>query len=117
MASPVEWPSARDVGKRSRVKLFRIVSLTEGVSWLLLLFVAMPLKYGAGWPLGVQVLGRVHGALFVLFVVTLARAALEANWGTPKVARAFGSSLVPFGAFWLERELRAEAAQARATAG
>jgi integral membrane protein len=90
------------------VKLFRIVSLTEGVSWLLLFFVAMPLKYGAGWPQGVQVLGRIHGGLFVLFLFALARAAIEAEWGVVKVARAFLASLVPFGAFWLERKLREE---------
>lgn len=92
------------------MKRFRIVSLTEGVSWLLLLFVAMPLKYGAGWPDAVRVLGRVHGALFVLFVVTLASAATSAGWNARQVARAFISSLVPFGAFWLEAKLRAETA-------
>lgn len=90
------------------MKLFRIVSLTEGVSWLLLFFIAMPLKYGAGWPVGVQVMGRIHGGLFVLFIFTLARAAIEAEWGFVKTARAFVASLVPFGAFWLEKRLREE---------
>lgn len=90
------------------MKLFRIVSLTEGVSWLLLFFIAMPLKYGAGWPVGVQVMGRIHGGLFVLFIFTLARAAIEAEWGFSKTARAFLASLVPFGAFWLEKRLREE---------
>jgi hypothetical protein len=47
------------------MKLFRIVSLVEGVSWLLLLFIAMPLKYGFGEPLMVRWLGRAHGGLFV----------------------------------------------------
>ncbi len=91
------------------MKLFRIISLAEGVSWLLLFFVAMPLKYGAGWTPGVFVMGRVHGALFVLFVLTLARAAIEADWSARQVARAFIASLIPFGAFWLERRLREEA--------
>ena len=90
------------------MKLFRIISLTEGVSWLLLFFVAMPLKYGAGWPEGVRVMGRVHGGLFVLFVLTLARAAIDVGWGPRLIARAFVSSLVPFGAFWLELRLREE---------
>jgi integral membrane protein len=95
------------------VKVFRFVSLAEGVSWLLLAFIAMPLKYGAGWPLGVQLMGRVHGALFVLFIFTLARAAIEAEWGFAKVMRAFIASLVPFGAFWLEKQLREEERAAR----
>lgn len=90
------------------MKLFRIISLSEGVSWLLLFFIAMPLKYGAGWPGGVWVMGRVHGGLFVLFVFTLARAAVEQEWGFRQVARAFIASLVPFGAFWLERRFREE---------
>lgn len=95
------------------VKVFRFVSLAEGVSWLLLFFVAMPLKYGAGWPLGVQVMGRIHGGLFVLFIFTLTRAAIEAGWGIRQVTRAFFASLVPFGAFWLEKQLREEERAAR----
>ena len=91
------------------MKTFRFVSLAEGVSWLLLLFVAMPLKYGFGQPEAVRVLGRVHGGLFVLFLLTLSMAAVEAGWNFKQVARAFLASLVPFGAFWLEKTLRAEA--------
>jgi integral membrane protein len=90
------------------VKLFRIISLCEGVSWLLLFFIAMPLKYGAGWALGVQWMGRVHGALFVAFLFALVPASIEARWGLFKVARAFIASLAPFGAFWLEKKLREE---------
>jgi integral membrane protein len=98
------------------MKLFRVVSLSEGVSWLLLLLVAMPLKYVWGWPQGVQVLGRIHGGLFVAFGVTLAIAATEAGWNARQVVRAILASFVPGGAFWLERELRREsdAAEGRA---
>ena len=102
------WSFGRDLFKGNAVKLFRLISLTEGVSWLLLFFIALPLKYGAGWPDGVRVMGRVHGGLFVLFVLTLARAAIEAGWGPRLIARAFLSSLVPLGAFWLERRFREE---------
>lgn len=90
------------------MKAFRIVSLVEGVSWLLLLFIAMPLKYGFNEPLLVRWLGRAHGGLFVLFLVTLAIASAEAEWKLTKIARAFIASLVPFGAFWLEKKLREE---------
>ncbi len=91
------------------MKLFRFISLAEGVSWLALLFIAMPLKYAFGQPEAVRLLGRVHGGLFVLFILTLAMAATEAGWKFRQVARAFLASLVPFGAFWLEKRLRAEA--------
>lgn len=93
------------------MRVFRFVSLAEGVSWLLLLFIAMPLKYAFAEPMAVRLLGRVHGGLFVLFLVTLATAAAEAGWGARQVGRAFLASLVPFGAFWLERKLRAEQVQ------
>jgi integral membrane protein len=93
------------------MRLFRAVSLAEGVSWLLLLFVAMPLKYALGQPEAVRLLGRIHGGLFVLFLITLALAATEQEWKFPKVARAFVAALLPFGAFWLERKLRAESKQ------
>lgn len=94
------------------MKLFRAVSLTEGISWLVLLFIAMPLKYGFDAPQAVRIVGRIHGGLFVAFLLTLIGAAIEARWGFVKVARAFVASLVPFGAFWLEKKLREEDAAA-----
>jgi len=50
------------------VAVLRVVSALEGLSYLLLVFVAMPLKYGFGWPLGVRVSGMGHGWLFIAFV-------------------------------------------------
>lgn len=94
------------------MKLFRAVSLTEGVSWLVLLFIAMPLKYFFDMPMAVRWAGRIHGGLFVAFIITLAMAAVEARWGIVKILRAFIASLFPFGAFWLEKKLREEDAAA-----
>ncbi len=90
------------------LKLFRAVSLVEGVSWLLLLFIAMPLKYGLGRPEAVTVLGRAHGLLFVLFLLALGRLAVDGTWKPSQLSRAFVASFVPFGAFWLEWRLRKE---------
>jgi integral membrane protein len=90
---------------------FRIVSLLEGVSYILLVGIAVPLKYLAGDPSLVKILGRVHGGLFVLFLFVLARAAMGIPWGWRRVAVAFVASIVPFGAFWLERTLRREEAE------
>jgi integral membrane protein len=94
---------------RSEVGRFRLVSLLEGVSYLLLLGVGVPLKYGFDQPLVVKVMGRIHGGLFVFFCLSLIQAAIAASWGWSKVMRALGASLVPFGALWLERTLRREA--------
>jgi integral membrane protein len=90
------------------MKLFRAVSLIEGLSWLLLLFIAMPLKYGLGRPEAVAILGRAHGVLFVLFILALGWVAAEGTWKLSQLARAFVASLIPFGAFWLEWTLRRE---------
>ena len=89
------------------MKLFRVVSICEGVSWLLLL-AAMPFKYGFHLPQGVQLMGRIHGGLFVAFMLTLAMAAVEASWGPRRIGRAMLAAVVPGGVFWLERELRRE---------
>jgi integral membrane protein len=92
------------------VTQFRAVSLLEGVSYLLLLGVAVPVKYLLHEPALVRVLGRVHGGLFVLFVLALVRAAAAAEWKASRSITAFVASVLPFGAFWFERKLRAEAA-------
>jgi len=78
----------------------------EGVSYLVLLAVAMPLKYLAGLPLAVRISGAVHGVLFLAFVLTLARVATEQGWKARRVGRWMLGSIVPFALFWLERELR-----------
>ena len=94
----------------SALRRFRHVALAEGVSYLVLLFVAMPLKYWAGLPLAVRVVGGLHGALFVVFVVALLHAASERGWPILRTATAFVSSLVPFATFVFDRSLRRELA-------
>lgn len=85
----------------SAVRLFRIVGHLEGASYVLLVFVAMPLKYALHWPMGVRVMGSLHGLLFLAFLAALARAALEHRWPARASLRAFAASLVPFGMFFL----------------
>lgn len=96
---------------RSDLGRLRIISLLEGASFLVLLGLAMPLKYLAGRPEMVQVLGRVHGALFILFVLALGQVTVSVPWRISRAVLAFGSSLVPFGALWLEGRLRREMAE------
>lgn len=85
---------------------FRYVALAEGISYLVLLGVAMPLKYLAGKPLAVQLLGLLHGWLFVAFVVLAALMTYHFSKGIKWFIRAFILSLLPFGTFVLEKELR-----------
>jgi integral membrane protein len=90
------------------LRQLRVVAFLEGLSFILLLFVAMPLKYMAGLPLAVRVTGSVHGVLFVAFVYVLLRAATEHDWPIKRSAGAFVASLVPFGTFVLDRALKRE---------
>ena len=84
----------------------RLVALAEGISYLLLLGVAMPLKYIYDKPEAVGIVGMAHGVLFVLLVLVLLHAHLERKWGLWFSIMVFVSSLVPFGAFWMESRLK-----------
>lgn len=85
---------------------FRLISFAEGVSYVLLLFMAMPLKYFANMPIFVKVIGMIHGILFILFMVYLVVAAREYSWNVKFNTWAFIASLVPFGTFILEKKLK-----------
>jgi integral membrane protein len=87
---------------------FRVIAFWEGLSFLVLLFIAMPLKYGLGLPQAVRVVGMAHGVLFMAYLYTLMMAAIEHRWGLKRVFIAFIASLVPGGTFWLEAQLRRE---------
>lgn len=101
----------------SALRQLRWVALVEGLSFLLLLFVAMPLKYLAGQPQAVKVVGMAHGLLFVAFLAALARAHWARGWGLGRSALALLTSLVPFGTFALDVSLRRELAQAEVQHG
>lgn len=95
---------------KSEVGRLRLVGILEGVSFLLLLGVAMPLKYLAGMPMAVRVVGMAHGVLFILYLCALADAALTKKWGLRRVGLLAAASLVPFGPLLADRGLREEAA-------
>jgi integral membrane protein len=83
----------------------RLVALMEGVSYALLLCVAMPLKHVWHLPLATKLAGSVHGFLTLWFILALVRAALELKWPLKRSALAFMASLVPFGAFVFDHSL------------
>ena len=93
---------------RTAVGRLRVVSAIEGLSYALLLFVAMPVKYGLSEPFLVTVLGRAHGLLFVLFAGALLHAWLDAEWRFGRALWLGFLSVVPLGALWIERDLRRE---------
>lgn len=91
---------------RDPLARLRLVGMLEGVSFLLLLGVAMPLKYLAGQPEMVRVTGMAHGVLFMLYVAAVAHAALELRWPLGRVAGALAASVLPFGPFVFDAHLR-----------
>jgi integral membrane protein len=97
-----------DAGARS-IEHLRIAGKIEGVSYLFLLGVAMPLKYLAGLPLAVKIGGWIHGLLFVVFVIVLLNAMRRARLPFASACSAFVASLLPFGPFVIDRRLEAVA--------
>ena len=83
----------------------RITALLEGVSYLLLLFVGMPLKYVWHLPTPNLYIGAAHGALFVLYVVLVIWVKFRLNWALTKTGWALLASVIPFGTFWAEVKL------------
>jgi integral membrane protein len=87
---------------------FRRIAWVEGWSFLVLLGVAMPLKYLAGLPLAVRIVGMAHGVLFIAYVVLLALLFARKAFTFERTTWALILSLVPFGTFLLERQLARE---------
>ena len=88
------------------IKHVCIVGIAEGYSYLLLLGVAMPLKYFAGIPEVVRIVGSIHGFLFMLYVVVVLRAAMRLKWPWKQTMEIMIAAVIPFGTFFLERKLR-----------
>ncbi|RDB08015.1 DUF3817 domain-containing protein [Runella aurantiaca] len=90
---------------KNTIGRLRIIGFLEGISFLVLLFIAMPLKYMAGQPMAVKITGMAHGVLFVLYILYVVMAAVEYSWPIKKSVLAFFASLVPFGTFWADAKL------------
>lgn len=77
----------------------------EGVSYLLLLFIAMPLKYMFDMPQAVKIVGSIHGGLFVAYVILLALVHIKLKLKITQSIGLFLMSLLPFGTFYLHKFL------------
>ncbi|EDM27466.1 hypothetical protein LNTAR_05121 [Lentisphaera araneosa HTCC2155] len=88
------------------IDLFKKVAFWEGVSYLLLVFVAMPMKYLAGYPQAVRIVGMAHGVLFVMFCLILADLLRRKEFTFNFSVFAFIMSILPFGTFYLEGKIK-----------
>ena len=83
---------------------FRIVSLLEGVSYLLLLFIATPIKYLQDNPEYVKMLGMPHGILFMLYVVLAIVIQKQMKWDNKTLGIVLLCSIIPFGTFYVDKK-------------
>ena len=90
----------------SSIKTLRLLANLEGLSLILLLFVAVPLKYLMNIPRASQIIGPIHGILFLLFVVKTLSFAVEKNWSFSKITwKVLLACLVPFGTFYIDYKI------------
>ena len=93
------------------IRLLRGTGIAEGISFLVLLLVAMPLKYIWGWPLAVKYVGWAHGLLFVSYVSLAYYTKEVCNWPFKKFFYAFIAAWLPLGTFVFDRQLKQDAQQ------
>jgi len=86
------------------LKLFKITSFLEGLSYILLLFVGVPLKYMAGNSLVVKSLGMPHGLLFLAYVVLALFIRSRMKWDPKTTFIVLIASLLPFGTFYVNKK-------------
>jgi len=85
-------------------KTFRIVSILEGVSYLLLLFIATPIKYILGNETFVKMLGMPHGLLFICYIILAIMMKYELNWKSKTFIIVLAASIIPFGTFYIDKK-------------
>jgi integral membrane protein len=97
---------ARSRCVKNPIPFLRQIAFAEAISFLVLLGVAMPLKYFAGLPIAVKIVGLIHGLLFLTFCVALFRVMTRAKWPIGRGALIFVAALLPFGPFVVDRRMR-----------
>jgi integral membrane protein len=93
---------------RTSIGRLRVAGWLEGSSLLVLMGIAMPLKYLAGRPRAVEIVGWIHGVLFVVYSLLLLEALLDRKWPLRRAALLFIAAFLPFGTFVVDGRLRRE---------
>ncbi len=84
----------------------RLTGISEGVSFLVLLLIAMPLKYFFDIPMAVKVVGWLHGGLFIMYIILVFSSIRLMKWNIVSVMVALAASLLPLGTFFLDKGWR-----------
>ncbi|MBT8326589.1 MAG: DUF3817 domain-containing protein, partial [Bacteroidia bacterium] len=86
------------------IQIFRIVSYLEGISYILLLGVGVPLKYLAGNDAWVKALGMPHGLLFIAYIFIAYVVKTKLNWNNSTFIMVLLAAIIPFGTFYIDRK-------------
>ncbi len=87
----------------NKIRALRLIGISEGISFLVLLLIAMPLKYYFDFPLAVRWVGLAHGVLFIAYVVIVLASIRLMKWTWLQVAINLVASLLPFGTLFLDK--------------
>ncbi len=88
----------------STIKSFKVISVLEALSFLILLGIAMPLKYIAGIPEPVSIFGMAHGVLFIMYIIGAFIVKEKLNWPIQTLLIVILCSVLPFGPFYADRK-------------
>jgi integral membrane protein len=83
-----------------------MIAFAEGTSFVILLCIAMPMKYMMGMPIAVRIAGSIHGLLFLLYLARLIKLRAAYQWDNRFSIQAFVASILPFGTFFFDKYLR-----------
>ncbi len=89
----------------SELQKFRLINKIEGISFIILIFIAMPLKYSFGFPVATKIVGMIHGLLVFVFLYQIFEAKSEAGWTWKETGFYTLLSLIPFGSFYTDKLL------------
>ena len=87
------------------ITILRITAFLEGLSYLGILFVTMPLKYIYNDPEPNKNIGMLHGILFIAYIILVIEAKRSLQWNNSKTFKALLASIIPFGTFWADLKL------------
>ncbi|WP_226035812.1 DUF3817 domain-containing protein [Aquibacillus saliphilus] len=91
---------------KSPISIFRLSGFIEGTSLIILLFIAMPLKYIAEFPEAVTVVGSLHGAFFCIYIAVIGYTTLRIKWSWKWIISSVLVAFIPFGNYLLDIRLQ-----------
>lgn len=88
----------------STINIFKIIAFLEGISYILLLFIAVPIKYFGDNPKYVQWLGMPHGLLFIAYIILAIIIGANLKWNNKTLGSVLVASVIPFATFFIHKK-------------